>query len=146
MKESIQHSAHFYAPLDSRTTRLLQIGDVVWRDGRLYVHVKEYRIHDWVRTVEHIAPVVIGQEQAVWRLVKGRALEERVFHRPALPVPPWRVIYTCGGNMGGRCTSSTIQVEDCQGQANVRLFRRGTMMRPQPEKWLSLWVAQRPIR
>ena len=73
---------------------LLQVGDVVWRNGRLYVHVKEYRIHDWVRAVEHIAPVVIGQEQVVWRLVKGRALEERVFHRPALPVPPWRVIYT----------------------------------------------------
>jgi hypothetical protein len=80
--------------LDHCEAWLLQVGDVIWRDGRLYVHVKEYRIHDWVRAVEHIAPVVPGREQAVLHLVEGRALEERVFHRPALPVPSWRVMYT----------------------------------------------------
>ncbi len=80
--------------LDHCEAWLLRVGDVIWRDGRLYVHVKEYRIHDWVRVVEHSVPVVPGREQAVLRLVEGRTLEERVFHRPALPVPPWKVIYT----------------------------------------------------
>ena len=82
------------AGLDQGEAWQLQVGDVIWRDGHLCVHVKEYRVHEWVRTAEHIAPVIPGQEQAVLRLVEGRAPEERVFSRPALPVPSWRVIYS----------------------------------------------------
>ena len=71
----------------------LRVGDVIWRDGHLCVHIRENRSLDRVVITEHIAPVVPGQEQAVLRLVEGRAPEERVFSRPVLPVPSWRVMY-----------------------------------------------------
>ncbi len=72
----------------------LQVGDVIWRDEHLYVHVKELRVRDWVRTAEHLASVVPGQEQAVLRLVEGCAPEERVFGGLALPLPTRRVMYS----------------------------------------------------
>ena len=80
--------------LDRGEAWQLQVRDVIWRDGHLSVHVKEFRVRDWVRIAEHIAPVVPGQEPSVLRLVEGRAPEERVFSRPALPVPSWRVVYS----------------------------------------------------
>lgn len=43
---------------------------------------------------EHLAPVVPGQEQAVLHLVEGRAPQECVFSRPALPVPTRHVMYS----------------------------------------------------
>ncbi len=80
--------------LDGGEAWQLQVGDVVWHDGRLSVHVKEYRVRDWVRTAEHLAPVVPGREQAVLRLVEGRPPEERVFGGLALPLPTRRVMYS----------------------------------------------------
>jgi hypothetical protein len=72
----------------------LWVGDVIWHEGCLCVHIREYRYLDRVVITEHIAPVVPGQEEAVLRLVAGRAPEEQVFSRPALPVPSWRVVYS----------------------------------------------------
>ncbi len=72
----------------------LRVGDVIWHDGCLCVHIREYRYLDRVVITEHIAPVVPGQEEAVLRLVAGRATQERVFSRPALPVPSRHVMYS----------------------------------------------------
>ncbi len=80
--------------LDQGEAWQLKVGDVIWRDGHLCIHVKEFRWHEQVLIAERIAPVVPGQEQAVLRLVEGRAPEERVFRDLALPVPSWRVVYT----------------------------------------------------
>lgn len=80
--------------LDRGEAWQLQVGDVIGRDGCFYVHVKEYRVRDWVCTAEHLAPVVPGREQAVLRLVAGRAPEERVFGDLALPLPTRRVMYS----------------------------------------------------
>jgi len=80
--------------LDEVEAWLLQVEDVTWRDGHLCIRVKELRERERIRTVEHIAPVIPGQEQAILRLVAGRAPEARVFSRPTLPVPPWGVVDT----------------------------------------------------
>jgi hypothetical protein len=80
--------------LDLGEAWLLQVGDIIWRDGRLCVHIREYRSLDQVVITERIAPVVPGQVQAVLRLVEGRAPQEQVFSRPALPVPTRHVMYS----------------------------------------------------
>ena len=72
----------------------LKVGDVFWLDGRLSVHVREFRWQGQLLTAERVAPVVPGQEQAVLRLVEGRAPEERVFRDRALRVPSRRTLYT----------------------------------------------------
>lgn len=72
----------------------LKVRDVIWLDGRLCIHVREVRWHEQVHIAERIAPVVPGQEQAVLRLVEGRAPEERVFRDRALLVPSRRIMYT----------------------------------------------------
>ena len=72
----------------------LKVGDVTWRDGRLYIHVKDARWQAQIHIAEHLAPVIPGQEQTVLRLVAGRAPEELVFRDRALRVPPRRVVYT----------------------------------------------------
>lgn len=78
--------------LDEDEAWRLQVEDVTWRDGHLCIRVKEHRVRERVCTAEHIAPVIPGQEQAVLRLVAGHAPEAKVFSRPTLPVPPWRVV------------------------------------------------------
>lgn len=80
--------------LDEDEAWRLQGEDVTWRDGHLCLRVKEHRERERIRTAEHIAPVLPGQEQAVLRLITGHAPEARVFRRPTLPVPPWRVVDT----------------------------------------------------
>lgn len=80
--------------LDRGEAWQLQVGDIIWRDGRLCVHIREYRSLDRVVITEHIAPVVPGQEQAILLLVEGRAPHERVFSHPALPVPTRHVMYS----------------------------------------------------
>lgn len=80
--------------LDGGEAWQLKVGDVIWRDGRLCIHVREVRWHEQAHIDERIAPVVPGQEQAVLRLVEGRAPEERVFRDRALLVPSRRIMYT----------------------------------------------------
>ena len=72
----------------------LKVGDVLWLDGGLSVHVREFQWQGQLLTAERSVPVVPGQEQAVLRLVEGRSPEERVFRDRALRVPPWRTLYT----------------------------------------------------
>lgn len=78
--------------IEKSEARRLMVGDVIWHDG-LCIRVREERRHGRIIIHERIAPVVPGQEQAVLRLVGGRAQQERVFRGLVLPIPPWRVIY-----------------------------------------------------
>lgn len=72
----------------------LKVGDVVWLDGGLSVHVREFWWQEQLLTAERSVPVVPRREQAVLRLVEGRGPEERVFRDRALRVPPRRTLYT----------------------------------------------------
>src|SRR6266852_2582025 len=128
--------------LDGGEAWQLQVGDVVWHDGRLSVHVKEYRVRDWVRTAEHLAPVVPGREQAVLRLVEGRPPEERVFGGLALPLPTRRVMYSLRRQYARALYLYYDPSRRLRGPGSAKSRRHGITMRRRPERLLPLWATQ----
>ena len=132
--------------LDRGEAWQLQVGDIIWRDGCLCVHIREYRYLDQVVITEHLAPVVPGQEQAVLQLVEGVPSKNACLAARRSRCQPGTSCTRCGVTMRVHCTCLTAHIESCQGRGNARSCRRGITTRRQPERSPLQWVAQMPIR
>ena len=94
--------------LREREMRVLLVKNIVWRENRLYVvlreqeiepfpaipegrsHLKGYERYIWM-VGESWLPVIAGREQVLLELIEGRDPDEHVFPEVHLPAP--RILY-----------------------------------------------------
>ncbi len=94
--------------LREREMRVLLVKNIVWREDRLYVvlkeqeiepfpaipegriHLKGYERYIWM-VGESWLPVIAGREQVLLELIEGRDPDEHVF--PEVHLPPRRILY-----------------------------------------------------